>query len=216
MGSAERDAFRTAGATRRRGRASEFEKSGFFAARQTNRNGAGIGVLSYRSRMRWMLLALIATACTEGSTCPGGSVSLGTFTLSYTQTDGGDTCAVTQLPDGGATNTALFNTPSPTILSVCGPDGGGPGNYTLQLPGTGNISLDDGGTFDHTASGTIGSSPCNCTLGIAETFSGKVVIIDGGGAQAFAGHIDENVSAQSGTCLCNTPCGVHYSVSGSL
>jgi hypothetical protein len=168
--------------------------------------------------MRWLPLLLLVPACfDQGAVCPTGTGAIGTFSLSYTQVDGGDTCVVTMLPDGGPANSPLLSTPPATALVFCAPDGGSGQTY-LHFAGQGPRAVSmDGGDFSYSdsASGIVGSA-CACPLDIAETFSGHLTIADGGGATAFSGRYDEALSSGAGGCLCNVPCGGHYTVSGAF
>ena len=178
-----------------------------------------------------IFLAAVATAgCTLDASCPPGSAEVGSFAVSYSLVDAGDSCVVTRAADGGATDAGLTVAPSASQLSFCAAqtDAGTQLSLHLYGQGTRTVSL-DGGSFALTASAfNLTGSNCLCALNLAETVSGQIGIADGGtfgpegdggfpAITSFSGTLDDLFSAsQSGTdCTCNLPCGVHYAVSAS-
>jgi hypothetical protein len=179
--------------------------------------------------MRGDLLAAAGAllAGCAASTCPSGTSAVGSFTVSFTAVDAGDTCIVTRLADGGATNTPLVSQPSTTSLAFCAQSDGGPELYMWFYGGGATKVSYDGGAFSVSGSSTDVSG-CLCALNVSETISGRVWSADGGlpslqddgGVAPFGGfsaQVDETFSAyQSGeNCACSLPCGVHYSFSGT-
>jgi hypothetical protein len=182
--------------------------------------------------MRGDLIAaalITLSGCAEAS-CPAGTSAIGTFSVSFTAVDAGDTCVVTRSADGGPTDAGLVSELSDTELAFCAQSDGGPELY-LWFYGSSakKISL-DGGSFSTSAGASdVTGSNCLCALDISETISGRiwaadggppVVLADGGLAPlaGFSAQIDEKFhDHQSGEdCACNLPCGVHYSFSGGL
>jgi len=175
-----------------------------------------------------------AFACTSGASCPAGAVQIASYTVTYTALDGGDTCIVYMLPDGGATYQDLLTTPSPSSMLLCasGIDSGTPQLYLSSAALTG------AGTTTYTSSSTesdVSNTACICDLSIGDSLSITLNTIDGGPfaflppsapdagvsftpVPTFTGQLNYSLQAAGDNtvaCGCNVPCGAHYSLSAT-
>ena len=175
-----------------------------------------------------LAIAAGIAACPTSVSCPSGTTQLGSYTVTYTTLDEGDTCIVNTLPDGGPTDSALVGTPASSAVLLCasGMDGGTPQLYL----GTSLLGAPDGSTY--AASGTetdISNTACFCAIDISDTISITLATPDGGpfafnadggftAVPSFSGRADDlfqHTSGDSSSCGCNLPCGAHYTMSGT-
>jgi hypothetical protein len=176
--------------------------------------------------MRLLLLATILAGCTMDASCPSGSTSLGTFAVTASPVDAGDTCFVTRLSDGGAADASLASLSSSTSLSFCAAETDAGTQLTLRFYGESARTVAiDGGAFSIETTSSVSGSSCQCAVDVTETFSGSIGIADGGvfgpdgdggftPIAKFTGRVDDAVSASNSgaDCACNVPCAVHYAL----
>jgi hypothetical protein len=183
-------------------------------------------------RISLLMVALLTAGCPETlqQQCPGGTTSVGAFTLTFNPDDAGDTCRVVKTVDGGPSD-ASIQSPGPTQATLCtSPADGGVINLVLTGQQTRTSSLDDAGHFlFKTRSDGVANTQCGCVINIAETFGGTLIARAGGPAvfdpdgglppvgSIDASLVDDVTSADGGTadCRCNLPCPLRYSVQGT-
>ncbi len=192
----------------------------------------------FRARVAAPLFAAAAVAiagivaCASDPSCPAGAIQVASYTVSYTALDGGDTCMITRLADGGSTYQNLLATPAPSSMLLCasGIDAGTP---QLSLA---SVALASSSTTTYAASSStsdVTNTACLCNLTIGDTLSVTLATPDGGpvsflrgldggitfsSVPTFTGQLDYSFQASSNNtvaCACNLPCGAHYAMSAT-
>jgi hypothetical protein len=181
-----------------------------------------------------LLLLLLLAACPEtvGQQCPARTVSAGQFSLAFAgQHDAGECTA--SPPDAAAPFTLALDDGGVRGATICVGTAadGGPLLY-LAVPTKGarpsDLLLDGGFHFTGSTAPTSGTV-CGCPIAIDETFSGFLLGTPAGGPftlqpdgglpliTGLTGTLTDQLSspADAGTCFCNVPCPVSYSISGS-
>lgn len=185
-----------------------------------------------------VLLALspaLLFGCPTSSTqqCPPASTVLGQYDLMLSLQHPASECRVTQLADGGATDAGLgadIDAGRPVMLCAGQGADGGMLLYLARIGVAGapsNSALAPDGGFSFRSESIYGSTStaCACTIDNVETFAGGLQTTSGDGGFALApdggfpfvtsisGSVVDHLTG-TGTCSCNVPCDVSYTVTG--
>jgi hypothetical protein len=181
-------------------------------------------------------LLVFATGCPSSnvSGCPTTSTPVGDFTLALTLQPSTPQCKVVLSLDGGPADGNVAATPTSQNATLCaGPDDAGVQqiylaveNRTVTPP---TPLVPDGSLAFSTTSSGVQQTVCNCAINIKEDITGFMIpstpgnftlSADGGLSPSIAsisGSLVDSVSANAGVtgCLCNVPCNLTYSMSGT-
>jgi hypothetical protein len=180
---------------------------------------------------------LLLSGCPEeiGLQCPPQASSLGQFTLNFAGQRSGEECVATSADGGDAGIGPLTlddaGQGAATLCFASASDGGGQLTLVTQGKTARTSPLADGGTFAFQGSTEVtNGTNCICPVGIAETFTGKLVGAspdagltpqDDGGLPpvlSLNGTLTDTLTAGTAgdpTCICKTPCTVTYLVTGT-
>jgi len=177
-------------------------------------------------------VALAATGCPETleKLCPPTSTPAGNFQLSFGLQQTADQCRQILYSDGGPADASIATNPAPANSTLCAElIDAGPTLY-LAVQGKGvrasPLASDGGFSFVSTAL-AVPQTACGCSVDITETIAGNLaapgdagftVAPDGGltpPATSIAAMLVDSVSSDAGGCLCNVPCALHYTLTGT-
>jgi len=183
-----------------------------------------------------LALLFLATGCPESlsASCPTSSSTAGNFTLNLVLQPSSPQCKVILGLDGGPADGDVAATPTAQTATLCsGPDPGdaGPIVYlAVQNRAARQSPLAPDGNFTFTTTSTnVGGTVCGCPVDITETITGFLVPATPGSFQlAPDGGLTPSVGTISGTlvdvlarnapdsgCLCNDPCNLTYTLTGT-
>jgi hypothetical protein len=176
-----------------------------------------------------LLVLLFLAACPEqvGQQCPPNTVPIGQYALGFAGQHPDDECrADVRTPDAAAVARDDGGTQPGALCSGSGD--GGPAVW-LVIPGKSarqSVVLADGGFHFPAHSDPILGTACVCAVAIDETFDGFLEssgasfapLPDGGlpEVNGLSGTLTQHLStdAGAGTCACDLPCEVVYSIRG--
>jgi len=179
------------------------------------------------------LLLLLLAGCLEtiGQQCPPASLAVGQYSLAFHGEHPQGECKA-RLDGGGEMLLAVDDggTQSATLCVGSAQDGG-PKLY-LAISTKGNRDSDllpDGGFRFRGSSPPTPGTPCNCPVGIDETFEGFLSGASDGGLSlqpdgglplitGLAGTLVDQLTGQPTQllpCACDLPCSVTYSIKGT-
>lgn len=183
-----------------------------------------------------LLLAAAATGCPESleRRCPPASLPSGNFDLALTLQHTADECVVVRTRDGGAPPAdGSIVPPNQSVQStLCAGNTDAGATVYLVVANSDAIRqspLDPAGSFSFVSPPLIGAQTlCGCVADVSETISGTLM---GGGPTGFVlgpdgglvpqpteidGTVSQTLVTDAGDCLCNLPCGEHYTLTGTL